>query len=442
MDLNSFRLCSGLKVIGYFMILIVLAIVVLSYYAVVVLIWAPRLLDGGFTSFLSFTIIIIFHILGNNLRGVSDLEGLLTMKELTHPKNERDGNKGCLDECVHIRRDNIRNEDILGKVRLCYISINEMRASWLDNTPPDEQFQEPSGTVTTVEAPKHLAQCKAKMIGKSVLGEPAMTGKLNRIIYGKEAFNYAMGVIKLVMLMWSYIKVVIQDPGSVPENWKLVSEQNIEEGNSVALSDSASIENPTPTLSTEQIERRQSQSRGYCSKCQNGKPPRCRHCSVCQRCVLKMDHHCIWVVNCVGARNYKFFLLFVVYTFLITTLDTLVLLPSFIKFFRQTKDQSLLPGNIAVIFLVFVLNLAFSLSLLCFVIMHASLLSSNTTSVEVYEKKKSVQWKYDMGWKRNFEQVFGANKALWFFPLFSKRDMENIPALHGMEFPTRSDAVE
>ncbi|MCD7470374.1 hypothetical protein HAX54_010174 [Datura stramonium] len=291
------------------MILIVLAIVALSYYAVVVLSWGPHLLDGGFTSFLSFSIIITFHIL-------------------------------------------------------------------------------------------------------------------------------------LVMLMWSYIKVVIQDPGSVPENWKLVSEQNIEEGNSVALSDYASIENPTPTLSTDQIERRESQSRGYCSKCQNGKPPRCHHCSVCQRCVLKMDHHCIWVVNCVGACNYKFFLLFVMYTFLTTTLDTLVLLPSFIKFFRQAKNHSLSPGNIAVIFLVFVLNLAFSLSLLCFVIMHASLLSSNTTSVEVYEKKKTVQWKYDLGWKRNFEQVFGASKALWFFPLFSKKDLENIPALHGVEFPTRSHNVE
>ncbi|XP_059318154.1 probable protein S-acyltransferase 12 isoform X2 [Lycium ferocissimum] len=309
MDLNPFKLCSGLKVLGYFMILIVFAIVALSYYAVVVLTWGPHLLDGGFTSFLSFVIIITFHIL-------------------------------------------------------------------------------------------------------------------------------------LVLLMWSYIKVVIQDPGSVPENWKLVSEQNIEEGNSVALSDYASIENPTPTLSTDQIERRQSQSRGYCSKCHNGKPPRCHHCSVCQRCVLKMDHHCIWVVNCVGARNYKFFLLFVMYTFLTTTLDTLVLLPSFIKFFRQAMNHSLSPGNIAVIFLVFVLNLAFSLSLLCFVIMHASLLSSNTTSVEVYEKKKTVQWKYDLGWKRNFEQVFGANKALWFFPLFSKKDLENIPALHGLEFPTRSDAEE
>lgn len=38
-------------------------------------------------------------------------------------------------------------------------------------------------------------------------------------------------------------------------------------------------------------------------------------------------------------------------------------------------------------------------------------------------------------------QVFGTKKLLWFVPLYSTEDLHNIPALRGMEFPTRSDAI-
>ncbi|KAL6871480.1 hypothetical protein ACP4OV_014309 [Aristida adscensionis] len=29
----------------------------------------------------------------------------------------------------------------------------------------------------------------------------------------------------------------------------------------------------------------------------------------------------------------------------------------------------------------------------------------------------------------------------WFFPLYSAEDLHNIPALRGLEFPTRPDAI-
>ncbi|WCJ22488.1 DHHC-type zinc finger family protein [Euphorbia peplus] len=230
----------------------------------------------------------------------------------------------------------------------------------------------------------------------------------------------------LVLLLWCYFRAVFTDPGSVPENWRPVL--SAEDGRCV----------DELGLGADSSDRAQGFS--YCNHCHKGKPPRCHHCSVCQRCVLKMDHHCVWVVNCVGACNYKFFLLFLVYTFLETTINILVLLPGFIKFFDEAKNHSNSPGDLAVLFLAFVLNLAFSLSLLCFIVMHASMLSSNTTSIEMYEKKGVVRWKYDLGRKKNFEQVFGTNKALWFLPIFSKEDLENIPSLHGLDFPTNPDA--
>ncbi|XP_068454966.1 palmitoyltransferase ZDHHC12-B-like [Clinocottus analis] len=47
-----------------------------------------------------------------------------------------------------------------------------------------------------------------------------------------------------------------------------------------------------------------------CGYCLLQQPMRAKHCQTCKRCVRRFDHHCPWMENCVGERNHRWFMVY------------------------------------------------------------------------------------------------------------------------------------
>jgi len=102
----------------------------------------------------------------------------------------------------------------------------------------------------------------------------------------------------VVMMLWSYFSTMFTDPGSIPREW---SGYEAEPGSDEAtLLAARGIDAPV----------------GRCSSCRILKPDRAGHCLLCTKCVLRWDHHCPWVNNCVGLRNHRYFCQFILWGWL------------------------------------------------------------------------------------------------------------------------------
>ncbi|XP_011497280.1 PREDICTED: probable palmitoyltransferase ZDHHC24, partial [Ceratosolen solmsi marchali] len=56
----------------------------------------------------------------------------------------------------------------------------------------------------------------------------------------------------------------------------------------------------------------------FCRICELIGPPRSWHCDICNICIVKRDHHCIFTACCVGHCNQRYFLMFIFYLFIST----------------------------------------------------------------------------------------------------------------------------
>ena len=73
----------------------------------------------------------------------------------------------------------------------------------------------------------------------------------------------------------------------------------------------------------------------YCYTCGIMRPIKSTHCGVCNNCVERLDHHCPWIGNCAGKRNYIYFFIFLA---LINLLQILIIIFCFIHIIKIIND--------------------------------------------------------------------------------------------------------
>ncbi|CAG5114576.1 unnamed protein product [Candidula unifasciata] len=77
----------------------------------------------------------------------------------------------------------------------------------------------------------------------------------------------------------------------------------------------------------------------FCALCEvSVQDPKAKHCSACNKCVAGFDHHCRWLNNCVGDRNYKWFFATLLFAIMASLIVTCVGLTLFIGFFIDKSN--------------------------------------------------------------------------------------------------------
>jgi len=226
-----------------------------------------------------------------------------------------------------------------------------------------------------------------------------------------------------VMLLLCYTLSVMVHPGSIPNkdedpSWEYLPGEAAQ---------------PQPILADSSIvqiqESKKCGDRRNCKWCNKYKPDRCHHCRTCRMCILKMDHHCPWIYNCVGFRNYKYFFLLLLYT----TIDC--------NFIVWTMSSSVRSGTapstpfMTMFLLLFGETLATFLGALVtlFFGFHIYLMFKAMTTIEFCEKSQRRggfdSSTYDRGMVGNMKAVLGENPLLWLLPIAG-------PSGRGLSFVT------
>ncbi|XP_058126004.1 palmitoyltransferase ZDHHC15 [Anopheles ziemanni] len=228
----------------------------------------------------------------------------------------------------------------------------------------------------------------------------------------------------LVMFLWSYYQTVFTEIGRVPSRFRIPRSEldrmirATSEDEQKQILEAFAKELPVVTRTLNASVR-------FCEKCRLVKPDRAHHCSVCGVCVLKLDHHCPWVNNCINFTNYKYFILFLGYALLyclyvaLTTVAYMELIWTVsLKQLDHSND-----GRFHILFLFFV-SVMFAISLVSLFGYHCYLVLLNRTTLEsfrtpIFRYGGPDKNGFSLGKMSNFQEVFGDDRRFWFVPVYT-----------------------
>ncbi|KAJ7975034.1 S-acyltransferase [Quillaja saponaria] len=240
------------------------------------------------------------------------------------------------------------------------------------------------------------------------VGLQSSAGSLNSLIF----------TFLASLCLFCFFLCVLTDPGYVPSSY---------------VPDVEDSSDQQPSKNDAQLKK--------CDKCSTYKPPRAHHCRVCRMCILRMDHHCSWINNCVGHWNYKAFFLLMLYATIVSSYSMVMIISSALKKDWE-PDGRISPKIFYVTCGVMMASLTITLGTLLG--WHVYLILHNMTTIEYYEairaswlaRKSGLSYRhpFHLSTYKNITLVLGPNMFKWLCPT-SVNHLKD-----GLSFPASRDS--